>query len=289
MHRLTLLTVFLLSGVLGLLFPVTALGQSLKTPEPPGQIANTDTQSASWIPVLSSRAQKVYQQSLYAGHNPHLFTLAGDSNSNPLRYLGRITNGEFDLHAYPALQPVATWFKPSFDHLSLAVGGGFRAADMFDATKVTSADGCVSGEGMFACELRTSNASIVFIQLGTGDKFLWREFEAHYRAMLDYALLHHVLPVLVTKADDIDSIQGGASEGYINGVIRRLAAEYQMPLVDLWAATRNLPVILNPNLPTRPYTKFGLQDEWGYYFHLNDIGQTRHVLVTLQTLASIRQ
>ncbi len=289
MHRLTLLTVSLLSGVFGLLFPVTALGQSLKTPEPPGQIANRDTQSASWIPVLSSRAQKVYQQSLYAGHNPHLFTLAGDSNSNPLRYLGRITNGEFDLHAYPTLQPVATWFMPSFDHLSLAVGGGFRAADMFDATLVTSTDGCVAGEGMFACELRTSNASIVFIQLGTGDKFLWREFEANYRAMLDYALLHHVLPVLVTKADDIDSIQGGASEGYINGVIRRLAAEYQMPLVDLWAATRNLPVILNPNLPTRPYTKFGLQDEWGYYFHLNDIGQTRHVLVTLQTLASIRQ
>jgi hypothetical protein len=214
--------------------------------------------------------------------------VAGDSNSNPLVYLGRITNGEFDLRLYPSLQPTADRFKPSFDHLSLAIGGGFRAADMFDAAKVTSADGCMQGEGMFACELRKSNASIIFIQLGTGDKFLWREFEANYRAMLDYAIQNNVLPVLVTKADDIESIQGGASDGYINGVIRRLAAEYQMPLMDLWAATRNLPVIPNPNLPTRPFTKFGLQDEWGYYFHLNDIGQTRHVLITLQTLASIQ-
>ena len=289
MHRLTLLVAFLLSSVLWALFPATATGRSLQATEQLEQSAKVNTQPGGWIPVLSARARQVYWQSLRSGHDAHLFTLAGDSNSNPLVYLGRLTNGEFDITAYPSLQPTAEWFKPSFDHLSMAVGGGFRAADMFDSAKVTTADGCVSGEGMFACELRKSNASVVFIQLGTGDKFLWYEFENHYRAMIDYALAHSVLPVLVTKADDIESIQGGASDGYINGVIRRLAAEYQMPLMDLWAATRDLPVIPNPALPTRPYTKFGLQDQWGYYFHLNDIGQTRHVLITLQTLASIRQ
>jgi hypothetical protein len=264
----------------------------MPAPKQPGQAtaipANTNS-TASWIPTLSARARQVYWQSLHSGHNPHLFTLAGDSNSNPLTYLGRLTNGQFDVRAYPSLQATVEWFKPSFDHLSLAVGGGFRAADMFDASKTTGSKPCVTGEGMFACELRTSNASIVFIQLGTGDKFAWREFEANYRAMLDYALRNNVLPVLVTKADEMESIQGGASDGYINGVIRRLAIEYQLPLMDLWQATRDLPVIPNPNLPTRPFTKFGLQDEWGYYFHLNDIGQTRHVLITLQTLASIKQ
>lgn len=289
MHRRILLTVFVLSGILGLLFPITANGQRPQAAKAPGQTASVSSQPSSWIPTLSARARQVYWQSLHSSHNPRLFTLAGDSNSNPLTYLGRLTNGEFDVKAYPSLQPTVDWFRPSFDHLSLAVGGGFRAADMFDVSKTASADGCVAGEGLFACELRKSNASIVFIQLGTGDKFLWREFETNYRAMLDYALRNNVLPVLVTKADEIESIQGGASEGYINGVIRRLAAEYQLPLMDLWSATRDLPVIPNPNLPTRPYTKFGLQDEWGYYFHLNDIGQTRHVLITLQTLASIRQ
>jgi hypothetical protein len=125
---------------------------------------------------------------------------------------------------------------------------------------------------------------VVFILLGTGDKFAWRDFEANYRAMLEYALISDVVPVLVTKADDIESIQGGASDGYINGVIRLLAYEYQMPLADLWKAARNLPVIPNPNLPHRPFTQFGLHDEWGLYFHLTDEGQDVHVLLTLQTL-----
>jgi hypothetical protein len=255
------------------------------TPSQPGMVIS---QSNGWITSLSYRARQVYARSLLAGHDARMFTLAGDSNSNPLRFLDRITTGAFVTTTLPELQATVAWFTPSYSHVDLAVGGGFRAADMFDTSKVTSADGCVQGEGMFACELRKSNASIVFIQLGTGDKFVWRQFEANYRTMIDYALSQNVLPVLVTKADDIESQQGGASYGFINSVIRRLAWEYQMPLVDLWAATRDMPVILNPALPTRPFTKYGLQDEWGYYFHLTDAGQDRHLMLTLQMLALIR-
>lgn len=243
----------------------------------------------NWIPQLSVRARQLYQRSLYAGHDPHMFTVSGDSNSNPTRYLGRITSGTFGIDQYPNLKSVVSYYSKSFTHTSMAVGGGLRAADMFDTANMSGFDGCLAGEGMFACELRLSNASIIFIQLGTGDKFLWRGFELNYRRMIDYATANHVLPVLVTKADDIESLQGGASFGYINDVIRRLALEYQVPLLDMYAATRNLPVIPNPALPHRPYTIYGLQDEWGYYFHLNDIGQNVHVLITLQALDSIRR
>jgi hypothetical protein len=241
----------------------------------------------TWIPVLSPTARALLRRSIAAGHDPHFFTIAGDSNSNPIRYLARVISGAFDLTKYPDLKPVIGYYAPSFTHVSISIGGGFRAAEMFDTSHIAGFDACHNDEGMFACELRTSNASIVFIQLGTGDKFAWREFEHNYRAMLDHAAAHNVLPILVTKADDIESLQGGASYGYINGIIRALAAEYQLPLLDMYAATRNLPVIPNPELPKRPFTQYGLQDEWGYYFHLNDIGQDRHVLITLQTLASI--
>ena len=44
---------------------------------------------------------------------------------------------------------------------------------------------CLPAEGVFACELRLSNASIIFIQLGTGDRFAWKDYEATYRAMLE--------------------------------------------------------------------------------------------------------
>jgi hypothetical protein len=246
--------------------------KALSAERPPGARPTSMPVSAltpsKWVPTLSSRARQIYRQSLSAGHDARLFTLAGDSNSTYSRYLGRIVSGAFDARQYPALQATIARFEPSFTHQSVAVGGGFRAADMFDSAK--TAPGCQADEGLFACELRVSNASIVFILLGTGDKFAWREFEANYRAMIDYAVRNNVLPVLVTKADDIESIQGGASDGYINGVIRRLALEYQLPLVDLWAATRNLPTIPNPELPHRPFTQHGLHDEWGLYFHLTD-------------------
>lgn len=243
---------------------------------------------ASWLPKLSPRAWQLYTASLDAGHNAHLFTLAGDSNSNPLRFLDRVTSGAFPLGVYPELRPVVDWFAPSFSHLSLAVGGGFSTTDVIDPANAAGITGCLSGEGLFACELRMSKASVVFILLGTGDRFDWHEFENHYRALLDNAIHQHVLPVLVTKADDLETWQGGASSGYINNVIRRLAQEYQLPLLDLWAATRSLPVVPNPALPKRPFTQDGLQDEWGYYFHLTDAGQDRHILITLQTLALLQ-
>lgn len=248
--------------------------------------ANTVPTLPTWVPKLSSTARQLYYQSLRS-HNPLLFTIAGDSNSHYDRYLGRVARNEFPLEKYPDLKQTVTHFKPSLAHQSMAVRGGLRAADMFDPVFAEHIPGCLAGEGLFACELRTSNASIIFIQLGTGDKFAWREFERNYRAMIDFSKRSRVLPVLVTKADEMESIHGGASEGYINSTIRRLAAEYQLPLVDLWAATRSLPVILNPMLPTRPFTKYGLQDEWGYYFHLNEIGQATHIQITLETLYSI--
>ena len=44
---------------------------------------------------------------------------------------------------------------------------------------------------------------------------------------------------------------------------------------------------INPELPKRPFTQFGLQDEWGYYFHLTDEGYDLRVKSTLMMLDAI--
>jgi hypothetical protein len=105
--------------------------------------------------------------------------------------------------------------------------------------------------------------------------------------MIEHAISIAALPVLVTKADDIDSIQGGAPFNHVNDVIRALAAEYQLPLLDFYAATRTLPVVPNPELPRRPFTQNGLVDEWGYYFHLSEQAFELRVLSTLQMLDAV--
>lgn len=236
---------------------------------------------------LTGRERSLYAAASARGRDAAIFTVAGDSNSEWSGYLGQIATGVYDLRARPAYAAAAGRFGPSFPRRSVAVAGGLRAADMFVPDWPDKPSACGPSEGRFTCELRLSRASIVFIQLGTGDRFAWTEYEGHLRRMLDVTLQSGALPVLVTKADDLESWQGGAPIDHMNTVVRRLAAEYQVPMIDFFLATRGLPVIPNPQLPDRPFTKNGLLDEWGYYFHLSDLGKEMRILTTLAMLAAI--
>jgi hypothetical protein len=139
---------------------------------------------------------------------------------------------------------------------------------------------CEAGEGPLACELRTSKASIIIIALGTGDQHTWRDFEQTYRAILDYTVKAGVVPVLMTKADALESQEGGAPEGYINDVIRRLGREYGVPVIDFWLATRELP---NNGLAEERNNNLQSANP----FHLNEQGMDTRMLMTLLTLKAI--
>ena len=127
---------------------------------------------------------------------------------------------------------------------SLATHGGLSASTMFDtawANPTYCRKSMGNAEGPLLCELRVSQASVVFFAVGTGDHPQWKSFEANYRQMIEFAIKEQVLPVLMTKADDIEALADGAPSGYINDVIRKLAAEYDVPLLDFSLATRDLP------------------------------------------------
>lgn len=240
------------------------------------------------LPSLSARARQIYAQGLAYGRNAQMFMIAGDSNSEHPQFFDRVSLGWYGLASYPNLPNIlARWgagARRQDANSSVSVRGGLSAAEM---VLPFSHPSCANGESRFTCELRLSNASVVFIQLGTGDKFAWREFEKNMRSMINHAIAYNVLPILVTKADSIEEYQGGAPSGYINAVIRKLAADYQLPLLDFYLATSTLPTVPNPDLPHRPFTQHGLLDEWGYYFHLSDQAKSLRVLMTLLTLESI--
>ena len=111
-------------------------------------------------------------------------------------------------------------------------------------------------------------------------RFLWDAFETNYSAIVDYTLNAGVVPVLMTKADDLDSLEGEAPPGYINNVIRKVGREYGVPVIDLWLATRNL-------------TNNGLAQEYNSEqqltnpFHLNEEGMDMRMLMTLYALRVI--
>lgn len=227
------------------------------------------------VPSITPKHRALYRASAERGKDLGMFAVVGDCNSMPAVYLQRLATGAFDAHRLsPELQRVVQHFWRSFGRVSLAANGGLGAAAVMDPLW---ADGALCdvrrGETPFACELRHSRASIVFVGLGTQEQYTWREFEAHYRAIVEHALREGVLPVLVTKADDIEVFSGAPSQ-HINTVIRRVAREYDVPLMDFWAATRSLP-------------NYGLVDEGDKDFHLNAAGMDLRLLLTLHTLAAI--
>jgi hypothetical protein len=227
---------------------------------------------ATYIPKLSAKMQQLLAHS---GRNPSAFTVIGDCNAEPQAYLGRVTAGLYQPpanHSY--LLATLSRFSQSFAHYSIAAKGGFRASSMLDVSWADPAE-CKAGEGPLTCELRRSNAGFVFIELGTGDQFAWREFEKHYRAIIETILRYRAVPVAVTKADNLEQ-QAGSEPMAINSIIRKLAIEYDIPLLDFWQSVQGLP-------------NGGLIDEGNADFHLSPAGSDQHLLVTLQTLTAFAQ
>lgn len=239
----------------------------------PAKKAKQPAAFPAWIPAITTQQRAIYQNAVKAGKDPNLFTVVGDCNSQPAVYVQRLATGLFDASTLDTrLQGMVQQFAPSFGRVSLAAGGGLGAGMMMDPMWADSAL-CDKTAGPFACELWVSHASIVFIALGTQEQYAWKDFEKNYRPLVEHALAQGVLPVLVTKADDIETASGAPSS-HINGVVRKLAQEYNVPLIDFYAATRDLP-------------NDGLLDEGDKDFHLSYAGMDRRILTTLQTLAAI--
>jgi hypothetical protein len=255
-----------LSGAIATLAAATAGGK------PAASTTTTTTLPLpTGVPTITLHMIEIYADATKRGLNPLAFAMAGDCNSEPYIYLELAAANLINIPAYGSnLKETVGQFYPSLIRKSVAVRGSFSTAAMFDPQWADPKQ-CQSGEGVFACELRVTQASMVFIALGTGDHFGWRDFEANDRRLIQYALGRGVLPVLVTKADDLEATTADAPSGYINSVIRKLGAEYDVPVMDLNAATAGL------------YNHALQKDN----FHLDEFGIKAHVLLTLQTLDAL--
>ena len=242
--------------------------------------------SISGVPAMTARAKQLYAAALKAGRAANVATVVGDCNSEYMVFFGRLANGGTSLSAsgQAGLSSVAARWGKSFYRASFATHGSFGAGTVLDAAWA-DAKKCSPGENPVSCELRNSNASVVFLSLGTGDTFTWQNFEANYRAAIDTAIANHTLPILVTKADDLEFYQGGAPKGAINDAIRRLGAAYQLPVMDFAQATRALPEF---GLMTEVVeTPQGLKDMGAQRFHLNDAGLNLRIIMMLMTLRNV--
>jgi len=182
---------------------------------------------------VSARVYDIFRSGQAQGNSPNRVVLVGDSNTDNPQFFAPFDYGNYNLGNYPYLQSTVEFFKGSFAQNSPAAKGGFNT------TQVLAQGGC--GDTNLACALNQQKPSVALILLGTGDQHTWQTFEDRYRRIVEITIARGVIPVLITKADDLECRDNSAPCGFINGKIATIAGEYQVPLLNLRQVVQPLP------------------------------------------------
>lgn len=213
----------------------TPLAPATPTATPPYDPESWQEQPV--IPVISSKMREVYQRGLELGNNPHSFSKIGDCETQTEYFLIEFDLGTrgYNLGPYPELKDVIDQFSGSFKRPSLAAKRGFTAASAL-AVFESDPQKCQGNETPLACEYRLGKPSFALIMMGTNDAINRRKsFESYMRQIIEFSLQQGVIPILATKADNIEG------DNSINKTIAWLAHEYEVPLWNFWLAVQPLP------------------------------------------------
>lgn len=188
------------------------------------------------LPELSARARQMLRDAPGRGLNSRAFAKVGDCETLTDWFLVDFDRGPryYNLGSYASLQRVIDTYAGSFQRKSLASARGFTAASALSPIWADPT-ACKPGETPLACEIRVQRPAFALIMLGTNDVNHKATFEANLRKIIEYSLEQGVLPVLVTKADNLEG------DHQLNLVMARLAAQYEVPLWNFWLAVQPLP------------------------------------------------
>ena len=188
------------------------------------------------VPTVSARAREIYRRGQQLGQKADAFAKVGDCEATTTWFLGMFDGpeGGYDLAQYVALQETIDAFAGSWERNSVAVKAGYTATSVMTALWADP-EQCESGETPMACEYRLQRPAFALIMLGSNNAARPERFEPQLRALLDETIAQGIVPVLSTKADNLEG------DHSINAAIARLAVEYDIPLWNFWAAVQPLP------------------------------------------------
>jgi LysM repeat protein len=218
---------------------IPAAGGATDASSAPGAQSSAVVADDPNLSNLTGRAFQIYQAGQALGNRANVFSLIGDSNTANMAFFAPFDWGCYTLAEYGYLQETIDFFRGSFARDRIAARGGFNTTKALDPANAPG--GCGPGESPLVCEVRVNRPSVAFILLGTGDQHTWQGFESRYRQIIEHLINQGVIPVCITKGDDLESTDSQAPYGYINDIIRRLSREYSVPLLDLRQAFSALP------------------------------------------------
>lgn len=189
------------------------------------------------LPVIPNEIDpslsKVYKRGLQLGNDPHAFSIFGDCQTRPAEFVGVFETDPEVFESLPLdLQETVDHFKGSFTRESPTAQDGTTPGSLLWSQWHRGQFGCTFAETPVECELRVHRPSFVIIQVGT--HFESRNTE-YLRKIILQLLDEGVVPILATKADNREK------DERINRDMFMLAAEYDLPLWNFWAAVSDLP------------------------------------------------
>jgi len=189
------------------------------------------------VPAVTARAIEIYRNGQAMGLDPHAFSKVGDCQSVKAAFMGYFDIPErYSLgNDYAYLQKTIDNFSGHFNTDGQAVRGGFNAAAVLSPLWADP-KACLAGEDPLDCELRINKPIIVIVSL----EVWWngrtpQAYSALMHKILDDIIAHGAVPILATKADNVEG------DNSLNLTTAKLASEYDLPLWNFWAAVQPLP------------------------------------------------
>ncbi len=193
------------------------------------------------IPRVSEAMREVYVRGQWLGNQSNVITKVGDSVAANDLYLTPMHLDNYELGAYDYLAGTIEFFGDSLAEESVAARVGMTTYVVFDPLWADK-DVCRANESPLDCEYRLKKPSVAMIFFGGNDvrHMTDEDFDGQMRQLVEESLASGVIPVLSTFSCDPDAPLWWQSINF-NLRLRDIAAEYEVPLINLWAAARILP------------------------------------------------
>jgi len=189
------------------------------------------------VPELSETAQRIISNIINNTNlDLHTFSKVGDCQMTSGTFLGGFANGKYKIPDEYA--ETVIWFSDSMLGESITAANGLGINSVLNPMFGLAAGykQCNHNETPLDCELRTRRPAFVLIAMGTN----WKpngevSFEKYLRIVVDRILETGALPILSTKADNIEG------DWKLNRAIAQVAYDYDLPLVNVWRSVQDLP------------------------------------------------
>lgn len=206
------------------------------------------------VPELSNFAIQILVNARQNHLDPHSFSKVGDCQLTTSTFLAGYVRKQYPIP--PGMEETVEWFSQSMTTESITSYNGLGINSVLNPMFGYAAGHkeCEKTETPLTCELRIHRPSIVLIGMGTN----WKpqaeiRFEEHLRQAVEEILATGALPILATKADNVEL------DWKINEAIARVAYDYDLPLVNVWRSVQDLP---NHGLEAPPKQIYLTPDGW---------------------------